>query len=114
MPWVYAWESEAFLYYLNFELDKGRKKFNLNYLLSMYNDCKMQIIQLHYSTSLKQEITQRQLALAGGFQYWYSGALFVGPENVSKQTNVYLCPDRMGYTLLVFQAKVIRDARIER
>lgn len=37
-----------------------------------------------YSTSLKQEITQRQLALAGGFQYWYSGALFVGPENVSK------------------------------
>lgn len=44
MPCVYEWESEAFLYYLNFELDKGRKKFNLNYLLSIYNDCKMQII----------------------------------------------------------------------
>lgn len=40
-PWV-----EAFLYYLNFELDKTAEmnKFNLNYLLSIYNDCKMQVI----------------------------------------------------------------------
>lgn len=45
-PWVYARESEAFLDYLNCELDNSRneQKFNLNYLLSIYNDCKMQII----------------------------------------------------------------------
>ena len=44
--WVYARESEAFLDYLNCELDNSRneQKFNLNYLLSIYNDCKMQII----------------------------------------------------------------------
>ena len=40
-------KAKHFLDYLNFELDntaKNEEKFNLNYLLPIYNDCKMQII----------------------------------------------------------------------